>query len=616
MTELEAARAALQRRDWDVAYQKFRLANEELKYDGKSAAFCKECEESMAIAKYEAAKQALKESNRELAAQYAEEALKLRHPHAGALLDGLKAEQTQEAETDITEIQHRRNDPDYKKDRDIIRKRLRLSSQYLAVADLNSALEQCDLVLRSDPYNQQAIALRDRIQRKRQLIIDKEREAARKGMIADVGAAWRPVYAVDSVEFKNLDGGTMKTPIGGDPERSIEQSIEKRMKEMMLPSISFRPPATIIDAVDFFRQASKDYDRPEIPVDQRGFNFILTLDKALTGGDAPAENNAESAFGAAADDNAAAGGAVPQIPNISASNLSLWEAMGHVCKSVGFKFKVQGSVVMVMPKNMTTDELITRSYNVVESFVDRMNDASSGLKNEQAGALGGGGGGDSDSEDPEVAWKKYFEEMGVAWPLNSRIKYIKAIGKLRVTNTADQLAILEQALNELNVTPMLIEIETRFVEVAQEDLNSLGFEWLLNSDYSFNVSGKLKKALNLKDGAFNVGESGYTQTEGTKTVFSESGSQAQYSVDGNGNYTQLANSPTTMQNQGIDGTTFLTPTGVNGPLSGTRMTETYTWKEGTAQGWSSRDNSGNSYRTGKNATSPERASRRTTSSCA
>ncbi|MBQ6340845.1 MAG: hypothetical protein IJI36_17035 [Kiritimatiellae bacterium] len=600
MTELEAARAALQRRDWDVAYQKFRLANEELKYDGKSAAFCKECEESMAIAKYEAAKQALKESNRELAAQYAEEALKLRHPHAGALLDGLKAEQTQEAETDITEIQHRRNDPDYKKDRDIIRRRLRLSSQYLAVADLNSALEQCDLVLRSDPYNQQAIALRDRIQRKRQLIIDKEREAARKGMIADVGAAWRPVYAVDSVEFKNLDGGTMKTPIGGDPERSIEQSIEKRMKEMMLPSISFRPPATIIDAVDFFRQASKDYDRPEIPVDQRGFNFILTLDKALTGGDALAENNAESAFGAAADDNAAAGGAVPQIPNISASNLSLWEAMGHVCKSVGFKFKVQGSVVMVMPKNMTTDELITRSYNVVESFVDRMNDASSGLKNEQAGALGGGGNNDSDNEDPEAAWKKYFEEMGVAWPLNSRIKYIKAIGKLRVTNTADQLAILEQALNELNVTPMLIEIETRFVEVAQEDLNSLGFEWLLNSDYSFNVSGKLKKALNLKDGAFNVGESGYTQTEGTKTVFSESGSQAQYSVDGNGNYTQLANSPTTLQNQGIDGTTFLTPTGVNGPLSGTRMTETYTWKEGTAQGWSRRDNSGNSYRTGKN----------------
>ena len=591
--ELAEAREAMQRREWDIAFTKYSLANAGLKSDVDSAEYCKECEKGMAKAKYEAAKQALKESNRELAARYAEEALKLRHPHAGQLLDGLKSEQTQEAVTDVSEIKHRRNDSDYKKDRDVIRKRLRLSSQYLAVADLNSALEQCDLVLRSDPYNQQAIALRDRIQRKRQMIIDKEREATRNGMIADVGAAWRPVYAVDSVEFKNTDGGTMKTPIGVDPERSIEQAIEKRMKEMMLPSISFRPPATIIDAVDFFRQASKDFDRPDIPIDQRGFNFILTLDKALTGGAAPAgDNNAESAFGAAAEEDAS-NGAVPQIPTISASNLSLWEAMQHVCKSVGFKFKVQGSVVMVMPKNVTTDELITRSYNVVESFVDRMNDASSGLKNEKAGDFGGGGGGEGGDENPEDAWKKYFEEMGVSWPLNSRIKYIKAIGKLRVTNTADQLAILEQALNELNVTPMLIEIETRFVEVAQEDLNSLGFEWLLNSDYSFNVGGKLKKALNLKDGAWDLGNSGYTQTAGERTVtttegttyLSESSSTADYNRDGAGNSTRLGD---ILTGPNVTRTT-------TGPDVTSTLTETYTWADGARRGWTNLDSDGDRF---------------------
>ena len=607
LKELEEARAARLRRDWDTAFMKFRLANEEFKMEAQSPEFQKECAEGMAEAKYEAAKQALKESNRELAAQYAEEALKLRHPHAGALLDGLKSEQVKDTETDIADIKHRRNDPEYKKDRDLIRKRLRLSAQYMAVADLGSALEQCDLVLRSDPYNQQAIALRSRIQRKRQMIIDKEREATRNGMIADVGRAWRPVYAVDSMEFKNQDGGTMKTPIGGDPERSIEQSIEKRMKEMILPSIAFRPPATIIDAVDFFRQASKDFDRPEIPVDQRGFNFILTLNKTLTGGgDAPAgDNNAEAAFGAAAEENVS-DGAVPQIPNISASNLSLWESLDHVCKQVGFKFKVQGSVVMVMPKNMTTDELVTRSYNVVESFVDRMNDASSGLKDQKAGDFGGGGGGgdNAGSSNDEDSWKKYFEEMGVTWPANSRIKYIKAIGKLRVTNTADQLAILEQALNELNVTPFLIEIETRFVEVAQEDLNSLGFEWLLNSDYSFNLGGKLKKALNLKDGAWNIANSGYVQTSGEKTVtttegttFSEnSSSAAQYNIDGAGNYTRLGDALT-----GPNVTQ-----GRTGPDISSTLEEKYTWNGASATGWSNRDSEGlrynraNGNRTGKN----------------
>ena len=503
--ELGVARAAMEARDWETAFKQYRFALAHLSDREDAAQWRKECREGMAEAKYRAAKQALKDGDREHAEIYAKEALAERHPLAAAFLDSLKAESVQEAETDVSEIKHRRNDADYKRDRDLIRKRIRLSAQYLAVADLANALDQVDLVLRSDPYNEEAIALRDRIQRKRDLIIDKEREATRKGMIADVGAAWRPVYAVNSADLKTVSGGTAKSPLGGDGERSVEQSIEKRMKEMMLPAISFRPPATIIDAVDYFRQASKDYDRPEIPVDQRGFNFVLQLGTALKNSGAAdadaAKGGNDNAFSSdAGDEGNAAAGDVPVIPNVTASNISLYEALKLVCQvcNPAFKFKVQGSVVMVMPKTMTTDELVTRTYSVVESFVDRMNDASNSLKDSKAGDFSGGGD-DEGGESPENQWKAYFEDLGVTWPQNSRIKYIKAVGKLRVTNTEDQLAILEDALNELNVTPSMIEIETRFVEVAQEDLNSLGFEWLLNSDYSFNVGGKLAKALNLKD---------------------------------------------------------------------------------------------------------------------
>ena len=501
-SELKQARAAMAARNWEEAYRQYEFALSHLSERPDAAAWRAECREGMAEAKYQAGKLALKLHDREAAAAYAKEALRLRHPHAEALLEAAEEKAAVATETDVSEIKHRRNDADYKKARDVVRQRLRLASQYLEVADLDNALEQCDLVLRNDPYNQEAIAMRGRIQRKREMIIDKEREATRKGMIADVGAAWRPVYAVNSAEMKNADGATTKSPLGDDPVRSMEQTIEKRMREMMLPSISFRPPATIIDAVDYFRQASKDYDRPEIPVDQRGFNFVLQLDRQLTGGGAeakPAAGGDENAFAASADEGGeAAAGDVPQVPNISASNVSLAEALKLVCKVTGFKYKVQGSVVMVMPKGMTTDELVTRSYSVVDSFVDRMNEASSSLKSEKAGEFGGGGD-EGGGEDSEAQWKAYFEAMGVNWPQNSHITYIKAIGKLRVTNTEDQLGKLEEALTELNVTPTNIEIETRFVEVAQEDLNSLGFEWLLNSDYSFNVGGKLAKVLNLKD---------------------------------------------------------------------------------------------------------------------
>ena len=90
----------------------------------------------------------MKDGDREAAKNYAKEAQKLRHPRAAALIDALEAEMVTEAVTDKSAISHRRNDADYKADRDSIRRRLRLASQYLSVLDLDKALEQVDLVLR------------------------------------------------------------------------------------------------------------------------------------------------------------------------------------------------------------------------------------------------------------------------------------------------------------------------------------------------------------------------------------------------------------------------------------------------------------------------------------
>ena len=568
--ELESARAAMAARDWDVAYKQYRLAYAHLEDRVDAGELRKECVTGMAEAQYQAGKQALKDGDREAAKNYAKEAQKLRHPRAAALIDALEAETVTEAVTDKSAISHRRNDADYKADRDSIRRRLRLASQYLSVLDLDKALEQVDLVLRYDPYNTEAIAIRARIQRRREMVIENEREATRRGMIADIGAAWRPVYAVNSGELKAVDGGTVKAPVGSKDGSSVEQSIEKRMKEMILPSISFRPPATIIDAVDFFRQASKDFDRPEVPVDQRGFNFVLQLENVLTASNAEggaadngnAGGNANAFGAAAAAGDEAAPGDVPVIPTVNASNMSLWESLNLVCKvcKPAFKFQVKGNVIMVMPKTMTTDELVTRSYNVVEDFVDRMNNASSDLKNQNAGDFGGGGGGgnsnDSD-ENPEDAWKAFFSDLGVRWPNGAKIKYIKALGKMRVTNTEEQLAILEDALKDLNATPNMIEVETRFVEVAQEDLNSLGFEWLLNSDYSFNVGGKLAKALNLKSADFNQ-----VLTEGGEFL---------------SDYSRVV---TTTSETGSDGTTTTTSTVV--PIAGGASSTTSTTTDSTS----------------------------------
>ncbi|MBQ3098339.1 MAG: type II and III secretion system protein, partial [Kiritimatiellae bacterium] len=398
----------------------------------------------------------------------------------------------------------------------------------LAVADLDKALEECELVIRFDPYNSEALALRQRIQRRREVILDKERNATREGMIADVNAAWRPVYAVNSLELKGIDGGTTRTALGNDAERTMEQVVEKRMKEMILPSISFRPPATIADAVEYFKQASRDFDRPDIPIDQRGFNFVLDLGKQLVaqGGEATpaADSGNDFAASAAATDDAsasAAPGGMPVIPAIAANNVSLWDALKLVCRVTKFKFVIEeGPVVMVMPEGMTTEALVTRTYDVTENFAERMSGAAEDVQ-DMAGGFGGGNKSSSEeasADSQEASWKKFFTLMGVKWAEGSSIVYLKTIGKLRVTNTKDQLAVIEAALaGELGATPKLIEIEARFVEVAQEDLNSLGFEWLLNSDYSLSMNGKLGKLLGIKGGKWgeNAGSTIHTQNSTT-----------------------------------------------------------------------------------------------------
>jgi general secretion pathway protein D len=354
----------------------------------------------------------------------------------------------------------------------------------------------------NDPYNQEAIRLRGAIQKKRQTILGQERKTARDGMIADVDEAWRPVYAVNAAQLGESAAETVKVQAGEDPERSQEQEIENRMKEMRLPTISFKPPATIMDAVEFFRQASVDYDRPDIPAEKRGFNFVLKTPQPLKATQAQAESSDDFTANAEEDSDAPSNGLAP-IPTITASDISFHEALKLVCDSVEYKFIIRGPIIMVMHKDMSTAEILPRKYNVPESFMERVSTATDEMK--QMGGFGQSSSSkksDEGEESPDRDWKAFFEEMGVKWPEGSSIKHIKSLGKLYVRNTRENLAEFEKVLDELGGQPQLIEIETRFVEVSQEDLNSLGFEWLLNSDYSIGVNEKLGKALGINNGTW------------------------------------------------------------------------------------------------------------------
>lgn len=501
--EIVVARESMAAKEFTEAVRHYGLATKLLNDSPASKALRKECEQGIAEGLYRAAFEEEEIGRRAKAVELMEKALEMRHPKARRALEEWTAKSDVDvSKTDFSEVTHRQDDADYQKDREGVRRHLRRARQYLALRDMSRALDECEIVLKADPYNQEAIRVRRAIQGKRQTILEQERKAARDGMIADVDEAWRPVYAVNAAQLAEASSETVKSQAGEDPERTQEQDIEKRMREMRLPTIEFKPPATIIEAVEFFRTASRDYDRPDIPIEKRGFNFVLRTPVGAIKQAAAEESSDDFSSNDAGDSEATANG-LPPIPKITASDISFYDALKLVCDSVDYKFIVRGPIVMVMQKDMSTAELLSRKYNVPEAFVERVNSASEEMK--ESGGFGLSSKPKKAAEEEEGEgrdWKAFFEEMGVKWPEGSSIKHIKALGKLYVRNTRENLAEFEKVLDELGGQPQLIEIETRFVEVSQEDLNSLGFEWILNSDYSLDLGNHVGKALGLKRGVW------------------------------------------------------------------------------------------------------------------
>src|SRR5439155_5291231 len=84
--------------------------------------------------------------------------------------------------------------------------------------------------------------------------------------------------------------------------------------------------------------------------------------------------------------------------------------------------------------------------------------------------------------------KDFLESQGVAFPPGSSAAFLPQGSRLIVRNTQDNLDLVDAIVEQLNLAiPKQVEIEAKFVEVTQNNLKELGFDWLLGP---FHVGGK------------------------------------------------------------------------------------------------------------------------------
>ncbi|PYL31701.1 MAG: type II and III secretion system protein [Verrucomicrobia bacterium] len=82
-----------------------------------------------------------------------------------------------------------------------------------------------------------------------------------------------------------------------------------------------------------------------------------------------------------------------------------------------------------------------------------------------------------------------LESMGVAFPPGANATFWPHSGTLIVRNTQDNLDFVDALVDQANASqPKQVSIESKFIEINQNNLKELGFDWLLGP---FSLNGKV-----------------------------------------------------------------------------------------------------------------------------
>ena len=363
---------------------------------------------------------------------------------------------------------------------DEVRRLLYKGEGFYNLADYDNAEKQFHSVLRLDPYNK---AARRWLERTAAIKSDYYRAAydqTRAQLLMEVDKAWELTVPSDSVQ------GDFVTNQGGERGNGRTVNITNKLQNIIIPRVDFAD-TPLDEAMEYLTQKSIELD-PDPDPDRKGINFVIEKGTVAGGG------------GAGIDEELGGGGLLlgddpsnKKIDVLQLRNVPLATVLEYVTSKTGLRYRVDAYAVTLLPIGSEgSADLVSRSWTVPPTFrTDISGDTADG-----------GGGGDADpfaSDDGlggggltvRKTVKELLSDSGVDFPDGSSARYISSSSSLFVRNTVSNLDLVDQIVENLRgQTPKQIRIMTKFVEVAQENTDELGFDWLgepiwsLSSEFS------------------------------------------------------------------------------------------------------------------------------------
>ncbi len=347
---------------------------------------------------------------------------------------------------------------------------LREAQGFFDSGNYDLALKRYDQVLNIDPYNSAA-------QRGKEIVNSQIYNYAvdaynntRAQRLQEVQKAWetptRPFLT---------DQRRPTIEMTGTEEQSRVALNNRKLDSIIIPRINFSD-TSIREALEFLKQESARRDpNPAQAGQPKGVNIVLDV---MAAGNIPDSGGADTGAGSAS---------LASTPiTVDLSEVPLRTALDYVTKLAGLKYRVDPFAILVVPINAQVDTLITKEYRVPANFLTTpMGDSGAGGAVNPLLTTGGTSGGTSVSARGTPTARAILESQGVTFPQGASATYFPSSSRLIVKNTQANLDLIDQIVESINSDrPMQVTIESKFVEITQNDLKELSFDWLLGG---FNV---------------------------------------------------------------------------------------------------------------------------------
>ncbi len=349
--------------------------------------------------------------------------------------------------------------PDFAEDREEVTKLLHEADEFYQAGRFDLAIKRYEQVLNIDRYNIAARKGMEQVTLAKAKYYGAAYNETRSRLLWLVDKSWeRPVH-----RFQRGRTTTAEIQARGGI-RGTEATMAK-LSRIMIPRIDLRD-TTVREAVEFLKQRSRELDTStDDPQGKRGVNIVLKLNPSQPDLTVPP-----------AEGPTPVGGTADTRVTLSLTNVPVIEALRYLTELAGLKYKIEPYAVSIVPITENTTDLLTKKYRVPPGFIPA--GPVTGAEIPSPGATR------DEVLEPRIGSRtnalEYLQSQGVTFPPGAFAQYVPASSELIVRNTPDAIDLIDSLVDAaIGVQPTQVEIESKFLEITQNNVHELGFDWLL-----------------------------------------------------------------------------------------------------------------------------------------